>query len=102
MTNVISVKKHGRKQPVKPGHAPLFRKVNYILMIVGAALLLTGYLLLRGGAVDDPNKFNEAIFNTRRMVVSPILTVLGLVTVIVAIMWRPRKKKDSAPFGTEE
>lgn len=77
--------------------SPLFRKVNYILMIAGALILVIGYLCLRGGAVDDPNTFNGEIFNSRRLVVSPILMFIGLVTEIFAIMWHPRaqKKEDS-------
>lgn len=75
--------------------APLFRKINYILMAVGVVVLFIGYLCLRGGAVDDPNTFNGEIFNARRTVVSPILMFLGLVIEIFAIMWRPCTKKKS-------
>lgn len=73
--------------------SPLFRPINYILMIAGALVLVIGYLCLRGGAVDDPNTFNGEIFNSRRLVVSPILMFIGLVTEIFAIMWHPRAQK---------
>ncbi|MBO4488707.1 MAG: DUF3098 domain-containing protein [Bacteroidales bacterium] len=79
----------------KEGKAPLFRTTNYILMAVGLVLLLLGYLLLRGGQVADPNTFDGEIFNTRRLVVSPILMFLGIVMEAVAIMWHPRKKSES-------
>ncbi len=74
--------------------APLFRKTNYILMVVGAILLFIGYLCLNGGAVEDPNTFDGEIFNTRRTVTAPVLLFLGLCTEIVAIMWHPRQKKQ--------
>ena len=73
---------------------PLFRKTNYILMLVGVVVLIIGYLCLRGGAVADPNTFDGEIFNTRRLVVAPILMFAGLVIEIVAIMWHPRNKKE--------
>ena len=77
---------------------PLFRMTNYILMIIGVVILFVGYVLLTGGGSDDPNQFNEAIFNTRRLVVAPITILFGLVLEIVAIMWRtPVRKKDNEP-----
>ena len=100
--NVISVKKNDKPTTGKPKHAPLFRTVNYILMIVGIVLLVVGYILLRGGAVEDPSTFDGEIFNTRRMVVSPIFMLLGLVIEIVAIMWHPRQKKNPETTTKEE
>ena len=98
MAQVISTKtenkptQYGRK-PATPKRPPLFRKLNYILMGVGAVILFIGYIALSGGASDDPAKFSEAIFDTRRLVVAPILILIGLVTEIFAIMWHPRNKE---------
>lgn len=72
---------------------PLFRKMNYILMGIGALVLLIGYICLSGGKVPD-EVFDGEIFNTRRIVVAPILIFLGLVIEIVAIMWHPRTKQS--------
>ena len=98
MAQVISTKtenkptQYGRK-PAAPKRPPLFRKLNYILMGVGAVILFIGYIALSGGASDDPAKFSEAIFDTRRLVVAPILILIGLVTEIFAIRWHPRNKE---------
>ncbi|MBR3559804.1 MAG: DUF3098 domain-containing protein [Bacteroidales bacterium] len=67
--------------------------MNYILMGVGALLLLIGYICLSGGDVPS-NTFDGEIYNTRRIVVAPILIFLGLLTEIVAIMWHPRTPKQ--------
>ena len=77
---------------VRGNRPPLFRKMNYILMGIGALLLLIGYICLSGGDVPD-DVFDGEIFNTRRIVVAPILIFLGLVTEIVAIMWHPKASK---------
>ena len=77
---------------VRGNRPPLFRKMNYILMGVGALLLLIGYICLSGGDVPD-DVFDGEIFNTRRIVVAPILIFLGLATEIVAIMWHPKASK---------
>ena len=67
-----------------------FGKINYILMGIGLALLAVGYLLLSGGGSDDPDVFNPAMFDARRLVWAPILIVLGFVVEIVAIMYKKK------------
>ena len=57
---------------------------------VGIVMLALGYILLSGGGSDDPNVFNPAMFDTRRLVVAPILIVLGFVVEIVAIMFKKK------------
>lgn len=84
----------GKKVANNTNRPPLFRKVNYILMVIGIILLVVGYFCLRGGAPASPDQFNPEVFNTRRIVVSPILILLGLVIEIIAIMWHPKQKKS--------
>ena len=76
----------------KNGFELAFGAINYILMGVGLVLLAIGYILLSGGGSDDPNVFNPAMFDSRRLVVAPILIVLGFVVEIVAIMFKNKKK----------
>lgn len=83
------------KQPVRQDQKPpLFRKTNYILMIIGVVLVVIGLFCLAGGAAASPDEFNPEVFNTRRIVVAPILILLGLVTEIFAIMWHPKVKEN--------
>lgn len=91
---MATVNKNAKNNTPKGNKAPLFRTMNYILMVVGLVLLIIGFLCMRGGAVEDPNTFNGEIFNNTRIVVAPILMFLGLATEIVAIMWHPRAKKQ--------
>lgn len=67
-----------------------FRKINYILMGIGVILLALGYILLSGGGSDDPNVFNDDLFNTRRLVIAPLVILSGIIVEIVAIMKRPK------------
>lgn len=73
---------------------PLFRKVNYILMIVGVVVLALGYILLVGGGSENPETFNPEIFNVKRLRIAPLLMVIGLVIEIFAIMYHPKTKKN--------
>jgi hypothetical protein len=63
-----------------------FGKQNYILIIVGTALAILGYILMSGGGSDDPTVFSEELFSFRRMFVAPILILAGLVVVGWGIM----------------
>ena len=64
----------------------VFGKENYVIMIVGLVVLAIGYILLSGGGSNDPDQFSEALFNSRRMLWSPIFIVGGLVIEEYAIM----------------
>ena len=70
-----------------------FGKINYILMVAGIVVLAIGYVLLAGGGSDDPNVFNPAMFDNRRLVVAPILIVLGFIVEIVAIMFKDKNRE---------
>lgn len=63
-----------------------FGKQNYILIAVGTALAILGYILMSGGGSDDPKVFSEELFSFRRMYVAPILILVGLVVVGWGIM----------------
>ena len=69
-----------------------FGRLNYVLMGVGLAILALGYILLTGGGSDDPNTFNPAMFDNRRLVLAPILIIVGFVVEILAIMYKSKKQ----------
>lgn len=69
----------------------VFPKENYKIMIAGLAIVVVGFLLMMGGASDDPNSFKpEEVYSFRRITLAPIVILLGLVVEIYAIMRRPK------------
>lgn len=62
---------------------------NVRLILVGLIVMVSGYILMMGGGSSDPDVFNEAMFDFRRLVASPLLVLLGIVIIIVSIM-KPR------------
>lgn len=68
-----------------------FGKRNYQLLITGVMLIAIGFILMSGGGSDDPNVFSDAIFNTQRLTVAPILILAGLVVEIFAILHKPKE-----------
>ena len=55
------------------------------LMIAGVLVMIAGYILMMGGGSKDPQVFNYAMFDFRRLVAAPLVIVAGIVVVIVAI-----------------
>jgi hypothetical protein len=64
------------------------------LMIAGLVVMAAGFILLAGGGSDDPQVFNYAMFDFRRLVAAPIVIVAGVVVEVVAIMRRPKKAEE--------
>ncbi len=67
----------------------LFGKRNYRLMILGLVFITLGFFLMSGGGSDDPNVFNDEIYNFRRIRLAPFLVVFGFVIEAYAIMKNP-------------
>ena len=69
----------------------LFDRTNIIWMLIGAAAMIVGYLLMAGGRSDDPNVFNaDEVYSTTRITIAPILILAGFVIEIVAIFRNPK------------
>lgn len=63
-------------------------------LLIGLIVMVSGYILMMGGGSDDPEVFNYAMFDFRRMVAAPIVIVMGIVIEIVAIMGVFGKRKE--------
>ena len=63
-------------------------------LLVGLIVMVSGYILMTGGGSDDPEVFNYAMFNFRRMVAAPLVIILGTVIEVVAIMGMFRNKEE--------
>ena len=72
----------------------VFGKENYKLLGGGAILVLIGFLLMIGGASENPNEFNgDELFSFRRITLAPALVVAGYVVIILGIMKKKRVQK---------
>lgn len=64
------------------------------LLIIGLLVMVAGYILMTGGGSKDPQVFNYAIFDFRRLVAAPIVIVCGIIIEIVAIMDKSEPKNE--------
>ena len=66
-----------------------FDKVNFILLAVGMANVILGFILMSGGGSNE-NTFDADIFSTRRVIVAPTVTLVGFLSIIYAVIRKPR------------
>ena len=64
------------------------------LLLAGLLVMIAGFILLSGGGTRDPEVFNEAMFDFRRLVAAPVVMVAGIVIEVVAILSARGKEKE--------
>ena len=72
-----------------------FDKFNFILLAIGMAVVILGFILMSGSGSTE-QAFNPEVFSTMRIKVAPVVCFVGFVSIIYAII---RKPKD---INTEE
>ena len=66
-----------------------FDKTNFILLGVGMAVVIVGFLLMAGPASTD-TAYEPDIFSARRIKVAPVVCPLGFVSMIYAVIRKPK------------
>ncbi len=69
-----------------------FDKVNFVLLAVGMAVVIIGFLLMTGPS-STPTHFEPDIFSVRRIKVAPVVCLLGFVSIIYAVLRKPKDGK---------
>ena len=64
----------------------LFGANNYKILIIGLVVIALGFILMSGGANDNPNVFNEEVFNFRRIRLAPTVVLIGFGITIYSIL----------------
>jgi hypothetical protein len=75
------------KMPITP------KGLKYLL--IGLLVMVSGYILMSGGGSDDPQVFNYAMFDFRRLVAAPVVIILGIIIEVVAIMGVFKSNKEN-------
>ena len=66
-----------------------FSKKNYILLAIGMAIVIIGLVLMSGEGSAE-GVFNPDIFSARRIKVAPVVCLLGFVSMIYAVIRKPK------------
>ena len=81
-----------RKEQAKKSGAFVFERANYKYMLIGLGFIVLGFILMAGGASDDPNVFNPEIYSWRRIRLAPALILIGFGFEVYAILLNPKNK----------
>ena len=66
-----------------------FGKMNFILLAIGMIVVIIGFILMSGGGSTE-SAFDPSNFDARHIKVAPVVTFLGFVSIIVAIVYHPK------------
>ena len=69
-----------------------FDKVNFILLAIIMAVVVVGFILMSGPASTEA-AYNPDIFSVRRIKVAPVVCLLGFVSMIYAVVRKPKDKE---------
>ncbi|MCS6979564.1 MAG: DUF3098 domain-containing protein [Flavobacteriales bacterium] len=69
-------------------------RTSWAVILLGLVITTLGFILMAGGASEDPETFNPEVFSARRITVAPILVLIGFVTGIAGILWRSSRKSS--------
>lgn len=66
-----------------------FDKVNFILLAIGMIVVIIGFVLMSGGGSTE-EVYDPSIFSPMRIKVAPVVCLLGFVSMIYAIIRKPK------------
>ena len=69
-----------------------FGKENFMLIAIAVVCIVFGFILMSGGGSGD-STFNAEIFSARRVVVAPVVTVIGFIVMIFGILKNSKEEK---------
>ena len=65
----------------------LFNQKNYIIFFISLILICVGFILMIGGDEINNVSFNPKIFSFQRIVLAPMVIILGYVGMILSIFY---------------
>lgn len=84
-----------KKNKVEKESMPM-GKINYILMAVSLLLIVVGFILMSGSS-NEGSSFNYDVFSSTRIVIAPMLTFLGFLCMVPAILYKGKRVDDVPP-----
>ena len=66
--------------------------MNFILLALGMLVVIIGFILM-GGDGSSAEAYNPDIFSARRIKVAPIVCLVGFLSMIYAVVYKPKDDK---------
>jgi membrane-bound ClpP family serine protease len=78
-----------------------FDRTNFILLGIGFAIVVIGFILMSGSGSTE-QAFNPDIFSARRIKLAPVVCFIGFISMIYAIIHKPKDSDATAKLAAEE
>lgn len=78
-----------------------FGRTNFILLAAGMLVAVIGFILMGGDASTD-TAYNPDIFSARRIKVAPVVCLVGFVSMIYAVVHKPKDEAESTQVKKED
>ena len=76
-----------------------FDKINFILLGIGMAVIIIGFLLMTGPNSTETH-FEPDIFSVRRIRVAPAVCFFGFIFMIFAVLFNSKARKEEIAAET--
>ena len=70
-----------------------FERMNYILLAIGMLVVVIGFILMSGDG-SSVDAYNPDIFDARRTKVAPLVSLIGFVSMIYAVVYKRKEGKQ--------
>lgn len=77
-----------------------FGRMNFILLAVGMAIVIIGFILMGGDASTD-EAYNPDIFSVRRTRIAPIVCLIGFVSMVYAVVYKSKDMTATADVAAD-
>ena len=78
-----------------------FGRMNYILLAIGMAIVIFGFILMSGGGSSE-QAYDPEIFSARRIKVAPLVCLFGFVSIVYAVVYKPKEKHTDLQEGSQD
>ena len=75
--------------------------MNYILLAIGMAIVIIGFLLMSGPGSTE-SAFNPDIFSFRRIKLAPAVCFIGFLSMVFAVMYKPKNEEGESTPAVQE
>ena len=75
-----------------------FGKMNFILLAIGMAIVILGFVLMSSSGSTEMT-YNPEIFSALHIKVAPVVTFLGFVSIIAAVVYKPKDGLNNEDAG---
>lgn len=76
-----------RARPTRQRGVMVFTRTNYLLLLLGLALVVVGYVIMR---------WENEVDGFISLYIAPLMILGGYLEIIWAIMWRPKVEEQAA------